>query len=207
MTIPRLFLTDRFTAALQYAVALHGAQGRKHTPVPYAAHLLGVAGLVLECATDEDVVIAALLHDAAEDQGGQARLADIAARFGPRVAAIVEGCSDSLAGDRAVPGTYLARKRGQLAKLPTATPDVLLVNTADKVHNTRALVVELQNDEPAEVFRRYTGTPAQTLWYYEESLRIALERSDDVPAALLTPLRTAVAQLRHLLRENGLLEG
>lgn len=88
-------LTGRFEEALVYALHIHGGQKRKGTDIPYMSHLLGVTGSVLEANGDEDQAIAALLHDAVEDQGGVERLADIRARFGEAVASIVDACSDS----------------------------------------------------------------------------------------------------------------
>lgn len=82
---PAVVLTDRFTEAVGYATALHAHQARKGTTIPYASHLLGVAGLVIEAGGDEDQTIAGLLHDAAEDHGGEPRLAGLKARFGPRI--------------------------------------------------------------------------------------------------------------------------
>src|SRR6476659_4790308 len=90
-------LTDRFDRALLYATHVHGGQRRKGTSTPYVAHMLAVAATVLEYGGDEDLAIAALLHDSVEDQGGTARLEDVRNRFGERVARIVEACSDSLA--------------------------------------------------------------------------------------------------------------
>ena len=89
-------LTDRFDRALLYATHVHGGQVRKETTIPYIAHLLAVAATVLEYGGSEDMAIAGLLHDAAEDQGGERRLADIRNRFGDRVADIVHACSDSV---------------------------------------------------------------------------------------------------------------
>ena len=91
-------LTDRFDLALLYATHVHGGQVRKGTSTPYLAHLLAVAATVLEYGGDQDLAIAALLHDSVEDQGGKARLDDVRNRFGEGVARIVEACSDSLAG-------------------------------------------------------------------------------------------------------------
>ena len=90
-------LTDRFDRALLYATHVHGGQVRNETSIPYIAHLLAVAATVLEYGGDEDLAIAALLHDSVEDQGGKARLDDVRNRFGEGVARIVEACSDSLA--------------------------------------------------------------------------------------------------------------
>jgi (p)ppGpp synthase/HD superfamily hydrolase len=108
-------LTDRFDRALLYATHVHGGQVRKATFVPYIAHLLAVAATVLEYNGSEDMAIAALLHDAVEDQGGEPRLSDIRNRFGDRVADIVRCCSDTAAAqDRAFawrqPGNRVAAK-------------------------------------------------------------------------------------------------
>jgi (p)ppGpp synthase/HD superfamily hydrolase len=89
-------LTDRFDRALLYATHVHGGQVRKGTSTPYVAHLLAVTATVLEYDGSEDMAIAALLHDAVEDQGDEPRLADIRNRFGDRVADIVHACSDSV---------------------------------------------------------------------------------------------------------------
>src|SRR6266545_3192176 len=95
-------LAARFEAALIYALHVHGGQTRKKTSNPYISHLLSVAGLVLEQeGADEDLAIAALLHDAVEDQGGKERLADIRSRFGDRAAAIVRSCGNSETSSRA----------------------------------------------------------------------------------------------------------
>jgi len=90
-------LTERFDRALLYATLIHGGQVRKGTSTPYIAHLLAVSATVLEYGGDEDLAIAALLHDSVEDQGGKARLEDVRNRFGERVAQVVANCSDSLA--------------------------------------------------------------------------------------------------------------
>jgi (p)ppGpp synthase/HD superfamily hydrolase len=134
-------LTDRFDRALLYATHVHGGQARKGTSTPYVAHLLAVAATVLEHGGDEDLAIAALLHDSVEDQGGKARLEDVRNRFGERVAKIVRACSDSLAdtakGERKA--HWQERKEAYLAHLQTAEPDILRVSLADKVHNALVL--------------------------------------------------------------------
>ena len=132
-------LTDRFDRALLYATHVHGGQIRKGTATPYVAHLLAAAATVLEYGGDEDLAIAALLHDSVEDQGGKARLDDVRNRFGNRVARIVEACSDSLAdtgkGERKA--DWRPRKEAYLARLRTADEGILWVSLADKAHNAR----------------------------------------------------------------------
>ena len=108
-------LTDRFDRALLYATLVHGGQVRKGTSTPYVAHLLAVAATVLEYGGDVDLAIAALLHDAAEDQGGKGRLEDIRNRFGDRVARVVEACSDSLANTAKGEGKARLTQRARVA--------------------------------------------------------------------------------------------
>src|SRR6476619_5394970 len=152
-------LTDRFDRALLYATHVHGGQVRKATSIPYIAHLLAVAATVLEYGGDEDLTIAALLHDSVEDQGGSTRLEDIWNRFGDRVARIVEACSDSLAdtgkGERKA--HWQERKETYIAHLLKADEDILRVSLADKVHNARAILRDLRKPNIGEkVWARFS---------------------------------------------------
>lgn len=157
-------LTDRYERALVYATVVHSAQRRKGTNIPYISHLLSVSALALEHGADEDQAIAALLHDAVEDQGGPPRLADIEARFGPRVAKIVEDCTDAW-GEPKPP--WQDRKEAYLAKLTDKPDESLLVSLADKTHNARAIVGDLRCSGSA-VWDRFKGGREGTLWYYRE---------------------------------------
>ena len=110
------FLTARFRSAMDYAFELHQNQFRKGAHTPYVAHLLGVTALVLEDGGDEDHAIAALLHDAVEDQGGIQTLDEIRLRFGETVAKIVDGCTDSYKKPKP---PWRARKERYLKHLKT----------------------------------------------------------------------------------------
>jgi len=162
-------LTDRFDRALLYATHVHGGQTRKATPVPYVAHLLAVAATVLEYGGSEDMAIAALLHDAVEDQGGEPRLADIRNRFGDRVADIVRSCSDSTAAAHQPKEDWHLRKTRYVERLAELDEETLLVSLADKIHNARSILRDLRKPEtgPA-VWRRFKPSKAETLWYYRE---------------------------------------
>ena len=155
-------LGERFDAALAYARALHGDQRRKKTGIPYLAHLMAVAAIVLEHDGDEDQAIAALLHDAPEDQGGQATLDVIGRRFGARVAALVEACTDTLAEPKP---PWRPRKEGYIARLDRVPSDALLVSLADKLHNCRTILYDYR-DEGELLWRRFTASRDETLWYY-----------------------------------------
>ncbi len=175
----------RFEQALVYANSIHAAQRRKGTDAPYISHLLGVASLVIEHGGSEDQAIAALLHDAAEDQGGQARLIDIRARFGPQVADIVADCTDSY---DAVKAEWRGRKEAYLAILGQKPATSLLVSLADKTHNAEAIL----NDWHCvgdEIWSRFTGGREGSHWYYRQVAMILGER---LPGPLAQRLERAV---------------
>ena len=165
-------LGPRFEEALGYAFRLHAHQNRKGKSTPYIAHLLSVTALVLEAGGDEDQAIAALLHDAVEDQGGLARLEEIRDHFGPRVAAIVEGCTDSFTTPKP---PWQQRKEAYLKHLKTAPRDVLLVSLADKLHNARSILTDLRK-EGEQTWERFRGGKQGSLWYYRSLVTIFQER-------------------------------
>jgi (p)ppGpp synthase/HD superfamily hydrolase len=146
------FLTTRFDEALAYASRLHRAQVRKGSGIPYISHLLGVAALALEHGANEDEAIAALLHDAVEDQGGLARLDDIRARFGDQVAQIVADCTDSHAEPKPA---WRPRKEAYLASLAHKAAASLAVSLADKTHNAAAINADLY-EVGSDVWPRFT---------------------------------------------------
>ena len=164
-------LGERFVDALAYATRVHRGQMRRESP--YVAHLLRVAGLVLEDGGTEDEAIGALLHDAAEDQGGHGRLVDIRRRYGDAVADIVDSCTDSL--EQPQPPWH-ARKEQYIEHLPEASPSALRVSLADKVDNVRGLLHELR-DAQAGPRRRGRADDAadeerDVCWYYGSLARM-----------------------------------
>lgn len=194
MTDKPTVLGERFDRALLYAVHVHGGQTRKRTGVPYVAHLLAVCATVLEHGGDEDMAIAALLHDAAEEQGGAQRLADIEARFGARVAAMVETLSDNLAAKGETRPDWESRKRHHLEQLRNAGPDVLLVALADKIHNTRSVLRDLRRAGIGEgLWGKFEAPKERTLWFYGQLVQLFRER---LPGQLADELGEVVAVLR-----------
>ena len=163
-------LTPRFQSALAFATQLHRHQRRKGTDIAYVSHLLGVASIALEIGADEDQAIAALLHDAVEDQGGAACLAEIRERFGGRVAGIVSDCTDT---DVEPKPPWRARKEAYIDSLNRKHADSLLVSLADKTHNARAILDDLVVHGPA-LWQRFTGGRDGSLWYYDELARAFL---------------------------------
>jgi len=187
---PHVILTDRFFEAMSYASEAHKDQVRKSTDIAYISHPFGVASLVLEAGGDEDQAIGALLHDVAEDCGGEPRLVEIAEKFGDRVAKIVRGCSDSLVVDDSKKAPWRERKEAHLAHLSEADADVLMVTAADKAHNARAIATDIQ-EIGDEVWNRFNASKGEILWYYNEMYIGLAERS--VTPKLLHPLRAAIA--------------
>jgi (p)ppGpp synthase/HD superfamily hydrolase len=161
-----LTTTDRFASAMAYAYQVHSGQRRKGTGIPYIAHILGVTAIAMEYGADEDQSIGALLHDAAEDGGGEATLAEIRARFGDVVAEIVLGCSDSLVEDPEDKLPWRERKENYLAHLESASQSVCLVSAADKLHNVRSIIRDYHEHGEA-IWDRFQGSRDGTLWYYE----------------------------------------
>jgi len=193
-------LGERWEKALLHASRIHALQERKGSGVPYVSHLLSVAALVLEAGGDEDQAIAALLHDAAEDQGGEPRLADIERRFGPRVAAVVRACTDTTETPKP---PWRARKEAYIAHMPALReelPEALLVSLADKLHNARTILADYRAaGEP--LFERFTGARDGTLWYYGALVHAYRAMALDGP--LLDELERTVAALHTLAGYNG----
>lgn len=201
MATPEVMLTPRLAEALAYAIALHRTQARKGTGIPYVAHLLAVCALVLEHGGSETQAIAALLHDAVEDQGGEPTRREIECRFGPKVAEIVAACSDT---DEYPKPPWRRRKERYIREVRTAAPTVRLVSAADKLHNARAIL----NDYRVlgeSLWQRFNAGPADILWYYR-SLAQAFD-GDDLPSVLVAELRRTVDAIDTLVNHAAAREG
>ncbi len=175
-------LTDRIAQALALAVKAHKGQYRKGTTIPYISHPMAVASIALEHGANEDQAMAALLHDAIEDGGAQ-YAKEIQDQFGPHVLAIVEGCTDGVPDALGYKGSWKMRKERYLKHLESASVDVVLVSSSDKLHNARS-IVEDQLKTGNEVFTRFSATKAQTLWYYSSLAEIFDRKSSPVAPAL-----------------------
>lgn len=179
--------TPRYTEALAFACDLHAHQKRKSTPIPYVSHLLSVSALVMESGGDEEQAIAALLHDAIEDQGAgypggpDGLRRELERRFGPRVLAIVNGCTDA---DTLPKPPWRQRKEAHLLHLADAPDDVLRVAVADKLHNARSVLADLRTAGPS-VWERFTGRREGSLWYYRAMADLMTRRGAGPLAAEL----------------------
>jgi GTP pyrophosphokinase len=184
-------LTIRFLHALSYAFELHQRQKRKGTEIPYVGHLLEVAGIVIEYGGNEDEAIAALLHDAVEDQGGPKTREEIRIRFGENVVKIVDDCSDT---DKEKKPPWEERKKAYLKHVIHASPSVVLVSAADKLHNVRSIIKDYRAVD-GSVWDRFKGKKEGTLWYYRELVK-AYKKVSNTP--LIDELDRAVKELENL---------
>ena len=189
-------LSNRFAEALAYAFQIHQAQVPKGSNIPYISHLLAVAALVLEDGGDEDEAIAALLHDAAEDHGGLKTLEEIRLKFGEHVASIVDGCTDTYENPKPA---WRERKSAYLEGLLTASPSVLRVSSADKLHNARSLLFDLRRFGENETWVRFNGGKEGTLWYYRRLLEIYQNVAN---AHLVEELARVMQQIEELVQNK-----
>lgn len=189
---PSSIITGRFLRALQFAATVHGGQVRKGSGVPYLAHLLAVCALVLDHGGDETEAIGALLHDTAEDCGGRAMLRKVQEAFGKEVAAIVEGCSDTL--DTPKP-PWRPRKEAYVAHLADATDAVRTVACADKLHNLLCVVRDLRAAPGPGYWQRFNAGREDQLWYYRAC---AQAFSAGRPPAMLDEYRQTLREFESL---------
>jgi (p)ppGpp synthase/HD superfamily hydrolase len=180
-------LGSHLRRAFHYAADKHAGQTRKQTAVPYLSHLMAVASLVLEAGGDEDMAIAALLHDVVEDCGGMPRLREIRKQFGARVAKIVDGCTDTYVEPKP---EWLERKIGYVREVKHADAETRLVSAADKLHNVCTILADYRQHGEA-IWKRFSGKKNGTLWYY----RALSDEYQRRPNRITNELAIAVSEL------------
>jgi GTP pyrophosphokinase len=183
--------------AFIFAAEKHRGQTRKTSTIPYIAHLIGVASLVLEAGGDEDLAIAALLHDVVEDCGGAPMLKEIRRRFGERVAKVVEGCTDA---DTYPKPPWRERKEKYLRHLKAADADTRLVSAADKLNNVRSILSDYRAVGES-VWSRFKGGREGTLWYYRTLLDIFVQHKRN---RITRDFELAVMELESLAAQNAI---
>lgn len=184
-------LGPRFLQAFDFAVEKHSGQTRKASTIPYIAHLMGVASLVLEAGGDEDMAIAALLHDVVEDCGGMPMLKEVKRKFGSRVAKIVDGCTDAYTEPKP---SWRDRKEKYIRRLKTENAETRLVSAADKLNNVRSILSDYRVVGES-VWLRFAGGRDGTLWYYRTLLDVFLRHKRN---RITQELELAVNELESL---------
>lgn len=190
-----LVLNERFTEAVEYARRWH-TEFRKGTRIPYMAHLLGVASLVMSEAggavpVTEEMVIAALLHDVVEDHGGLPRLREVEGQFGAEVARMVAGLSDTFAEDHDKKEGWEERKEAYLARLCEEGDDVALISAADKLYNAKGMLDDYREIGDV-VWTRFKRGPKEQLWYFRELVKEFRKRPR---SRIVTDLERVVGEL------------
>ena len=179
--------STRLSRAFALAEWLHAKQKRKvgkeekdAIEVPYLTHLTEVLAYAIKGSANEDQMIAALLHDAIEDQDvtpdGQSTSMIISSEFGQRALDLVMACTDGASDIPRTPETWRIRKEEHMAhlrELGEADPEVLLVSVADKLSNSRAIVSDVKLHGNI-VWDRFNAQPHDIAWYYESMLEIYL---------------------------------
>jgi len=191
-----MILGSRFESAIAMAMRLHSTQVRKGNGSPYIGHLLAVTSLVVENGGTEDEAIAAILHDAVEDQGGHSALHEIRSEFGNKVANVVAECTDTFEAQKS---PWRKRKEDYIATIPSKSASARLVSIADTIHNAQSLL----NDFSAtghELWERFNGGRNGTLWYYR-TLAEAFEKTG--PQQLAMQLRSLIGQLDDTLARDA----
>ena len=198
MEIP--VLSVKFREALSYAANVHDGQVKKGTSIPYVSHLLGVCALVLEDGGTEEEAIAALLHDTLEDQPETVTREDLRARFGERVAKIVEGCTDVSPDYRGGPKPpWRERKTRYLEHLRREASAFVRVALADKLHNARAILAD-HRQLGDELWSRFNAGKEDQLWYFREL--VGAFREARAPSRMLQEFERVVTELEHSTRTS-----
>jgi len=177
--------------AFSLAEKLHREQFRKTISgtvlpkIPYISHLMRVAGLVQEYGGNTEITIAALLHDAVEDQGGMATAELIARQFGDQVKNYVLECSDSIRPKNQEKLPWRERKLRYLDHLKVASEGALLISACDKLDNLASLIRTFRAEGP-DCFNRFKTGKEGYLWYLQEVLNVLELRQNPVFPELQT---------------------
>jgi (p)ppGpp synthase/HD superfamily hydrolase len=191
-------LSIRFDHALLFAAQVHRNQDRKKSGIPYISHLMGVASIVLDYGGDEDMAIGALLHDAVEDCGGRAMLKTIEQMFGPRVAKIVDGCTDSYGEEGKDKPKWYPRKLRYIQRVRHEDVETRFVSAADKLYNARAVLRDFRQCGDS-AFDKFSAPKPKVLWYYRSLVReFRAAGVTHLFKPLLDDLDRVVTELEHL---------
>ena len=195
---PNRDMSARVVSALAFALPRHSSQRRKGKDIAYVGHLLRVMGFVVEVGGDEDEIIAALCHDMIEDQGGEAAAQEIERQFGPRVRAIVEGCTDAWSEPKP---EWRLRKEAHLKRLDKADRSILLVTVADKLDNAITIVDDIVADG-WRTLARFRGAAEGTAWYFTAIYELLDRRLElgDPARVLVSRLGREAQQITQALR-------
>ncbi len=187
--------------ALRLAARLHNGQERKDDArTPYIVHPFAVMLILTKYSNDEDVFIAALLHDILEDVKlpYQEKVDLIEKEFGHRVLEIVQSVSEEKDPLQKTneKSTWLDRKTKYIERLKSETNEALFISAADKIHNLRSMIADYQTDG-SKIWGKFNSSPNQMVWFYEEVAKVVSEKIGD--SEIANDLDFEVKKLKQLL--------
>lgn len=151
---------------------------------------MGVAALVIRYGGNEYEVAGALLHDTAEDCGGEVILSRIREELGPEIEAIVRGCSDSFTTPKP---PWKERKIAFINSLPSASSSIILVSNCDKIYNLGTILDDYRK-HGEDVWQRFKGKKEGTLWYYRTLADFYAKQGRPSPAEKLSRILMALEE-------------
>jgi (p)ppGpp synthase/HD superfamily hydrolase len=169
-------LTPRIQTALETAARLHDGHKRRGNGLPYFTHPLSVALLAARYTEDEDLLVAALLHDTVEDIESFT-IADVERDFGPRVATLVWGLTETVDlsdCDHDPRHTWDYRKKSYLKKLEGESAEVKLLCAADKIHNLES-IERCIREYGIDFLKSFHTSPEKQLWFFGTVLAVLEE--------------------------------
>lgn len=193
-------ISGKINLALKVASKAHCNQTRKGTDIPYISHPVAAAMIVSEYTTDENTVVACILHDILEDvEPAVYSEADMRNDFGDDIVEIVKGVSeDKTAGEPEKP--WIERKRGYLAHLDSIENEKpLIVSTADKIHSLTDILEEYDRVGDS-IWQKFNASKDDELWFYDEFLKIIEKKR--IPEQMKTDLSSIVDRLRRLIQQR-----
>lgn len=166
----------RIEQAIRAAAVLHQGQVRKGPAAfPYVTHLFAVAMIVADYTDDEDIIVAAFLHDTLEDTDYTAK--ELQDDFGGTVKDIVVGVTEPDT-EHDEPKDWKGRKKAYLKQLSNAPTGSHIVAAADKIHNMRS-VVEEYYDKHSQFLADFGGRLNDRIMMYQEISNILNRKLDN----------------------------
>ena len=193
-------ISKKVNLALKVASKAHRDQVRKGTDIPYISHPVAVAMIISEYTTDEDIIVAGILHDILEDvKPSIYSEADMRGDFGDKITDIVKDVSeDKVAGEPEKP--WIERKKGYLAHLNNlANVGPIIVSTADKIHNLTDMLDEYDRVRD-ELWQRFNATKEDELWFYKSFLEIIQKKA--IPEKMKADLESLVNMLESVIKQG-----
>lgn len=193
-------ISGKVNLALKVASKAHRDQTRKGTDIPYIAHPVAVAMIISEYTTDENTIVAGILHDILEDvESTVYSETDMRNDFGDEIVKIVKDVSeDKTAGEPEKP--WIERKKGYLAHLDSVEDErSLIVSAADKIHNLTDILEEYERVGDS-IWQKFNASKDDELWFYSEFLKIIEKKQ--IPEQMKIDLASLINRLKDLVQQR-----